>query len=413
MFSKLTFLKFSTKLPLNDFKRFKMSFQWEKVNKTTEIHILTCSGSVAKPKIAAFDMDGTLITTKSGRVFPLNPQDWRLLFEPQVKQKLQKLFHDENYKIVIITNQAGMGTGKLKEEDFRQKVENVVQALGVPVQLFAATAKHCVFRKPRPGFWEYLEKYKNDGIQIDMKSSFYCGDAAGRIRSGAGKKPGKKDFSCSDRLFAKNVGIKFYVPEEIFLNQKCNEEVKLPDFDPTSLLKNPPNLLEPKSSNLTKNQQEIILMVGVQGSGKSFFAQKYLKTSGYEVISNDITGSRDKSLNLLKKVLNSGKSAVIDNTHVNAEAREKFIKMAKSSGIPSRCFVMNTCPAQARHNITFREIIDKEHAHIGEPIINGYLKNYQKPTLDEGFEEIVQVNVVPDFKYEQHKALYFMHLVEK
>ena len=26
--------------------------------------------------------------------------------------------------------------------------------------------RHCVFRKPRPGFWEYLEKYKNDGIQI-------------------------------------------------------------------------------------------------------------------------------------------------------------------------------------------------------------------------------------------------------
>ena len=88
-----------------------------------------------------FDMDGTLITTKSGRVFPLNHEDWKLLFEPQVKQKVQKLFHEENYKIVIITNQNGLGTGKLTESDFKQKVESIVNTLGVPVQLFAATAK--------------------------------------------------------------------------------------------------------------------------------------------------------------------------------------------------------------------------------------------------------------------------------
>ena len=148
-----------------------------------------------------------------------------------------------------------------------------------------------------------IEKYKNDGIEIDMKNSFYCGDAAGRIRTGqTGKKPGKKDFSCSDRLFAKNVGVKFYVPEELFLNQKSTEEIKYPDFDPKTLLNNPPPLLEPDTSDLTKNHQEIILMVGVQGSGKSFFARKYLKSSGYDVISNDISGSRDKSLTQLVKL---------------------------------------------------------------------------------------------------------------
>ena len=269
--------------------------------------------------------------------------------------------------------------------------------------------RHCVFRKPRPGFWEYLQKYKNDGLEIDMKNSFYCGDAAGRIRI-----KGKKDFSCSDRLFAKNVGVKFYVPEELFLNKTSNEEIAWPKFDPKKLLENPlPQLLDPPNSDLTKTHQEVILMVGVQGSGKSFFAEKYLQTSGYAVISNDKIGSRDKSLNVLKKVLSSGKSAVIDNTHVNPEAREKFIKLAKQHNVSSRCFLMNTCPAQARHNITYREIIDKEHAHIGEPIINGYLSKFKEPTLDEGFDEIIKVNVLPDFKYEQHQALYFMHLLEK
>ena len=39
------------------------------------------------------------------------------------------------------------------------------------------------------------------------KNSFYCGDAAGR----------KNDFSDSDKNFAKNIGIEFYIPEKIFM----------------------------------------------------------------------------------------------------------------------------------------------------------------------------------------------------
>ena len=115
----------------------------------------------------------------------------------------------------------------------------------------------------------------------------------------------------------------------------------------------------------------------------------------------------------MKKVLTSGKSVVIDNTHVNAEARQKFTEMAKKSDIPCRCFVMATPIGQVKHNVVYREIIDHEHAHIGDPLINGYMSKYKEPTLEEGFDEIVKVNIVPEFKYEQHKALYSMYLVEK
>ena len=161
--------------------------------------------------------------------------------------------------------------------------------------------------------------------------------------------------------------------------------------------------------------QEVILMVGVQGSGKSYFAEKHLrKQAGYVVISNDKTGGREKSLKLMKKALSDGKSVVIDNTHVNPEARQKFVDLATGKfAVPCRCFVMATSPAQARHNIVFREIVDTEHDHIGEAIINGYYKKYVAPTKKEGFTDIVKVNVVPHFKYEQHQALYFMYLVEK
>ncbi len=62
--------------------------------------------------------------------------------------------------------------------------------------------------------------FQNGDIAIDMKNSFYCGDAAGRKRVN-----GKKDFACSDRLFAINLNITFYTPEECFLNKKSTEEI--------------------------------------------------------------------------------------------------------------------------------------------------------------------------------------------
>lgn len=381
---------------------------WEELVKTTEIQVMTCSGCEPRPLIAAFDLDGTLIATKSGRVFPLNVNDWRLLYEPQVVTKLRALYED-NYKVVIITNQAGIATGKLSKADFRQKVESLVKLVKVPMQVFCSTSKNCVFRKPRPGAWEFLDKYKNGGLHIDLEKSFYCGDAAGRVRS-----KGKKDFSCSDRLFAANVGVAFKVPEEVFLGQKCTDAIAMPQFNPKGLLETPPALLEPEGSRLTSPNQEVVLMVGVQGSGKSFFAERYLGKQGYNVISNDKSGSRDRSLAQMKKALGNGKSVVVDNTHVNAEARQKFTEMARKFGVKCRCFVMNTSPSHVKHNVAYREIVDQDgHAHIGEALLNSYWSKYKPPTKEEGFSDIIKVNIVPEFKYEQHHTLYHMYLVEK
>jgi hypothetical protein len=49
-----------------------------------------------------------------------------------------------------------------------------------------------------------------------MTKSFYCGDAAGRPKTAT--KP--KDFSDGDLKFAKNIGVAFRLPEEVFLDQK-------------------------------------------------------------------------------------------------------------------------------------------------------------------------------------------------
>ena len=49
------------------------------------------------------------------------------------------------------------------------------------------------------------------------------------------------------------------------------------------------------------------MMVGIQGSGKSFFSETKLKPAGYLVASNDKTGSRDKTIAVLKEALRDNK----------------------------------------------------------------------------------------------------------
>ncbi|KAL2715400.1 uncharacterized protein V1478_015098 [Vespula squamosa] len=373
---------------------------WEK-NK--ELLIYTPSNVPNRTKIAAYDMDGTLIKTKSGLVFPKDCDDWQLLFS-EVPKKLKQLYED-GYKVVIFTNQAALGTGKVKIQDFKIKIEKVVQKLGVPTQVFISIGKD-IYRKPAPGMWNELVNYKNGGSNIDKSNSFYVGDAAGRRKNWA---PGrKKDHSKVDRLMALNIGLRFQTPEEHFLGHKTVPYV-LPTFDPKALLKDD-NICHPTDAKITSKQQEIILLIGCPASGKSHFAKLYL--SEYDYISRDTLGSWQKCVSAMEQSLIKGKRVVIDNTNPDPASRERYIVVAKKYNVPVRCFLMTTSTEHAKHNNKFRELVDSSHAKITDIIINTYMKNYIPPTLEEGFTELVKINFVPRFFSEKDQELYEMYLLE-
>ena len=82
----------------------------------------------------------------------------------EIPGKLKSLASD-GYRIVFITNQAGISKGKLKEEDFCEKAENILRKLGVPVLLMCSTADKGFFRKPRPGIWLW---FRNEEYFVDL-----------------------------------------------------------------------------------------------------------------------------------------------------------------------------------------------------------------------------------------------------
>ena len=128
-------------------------------------------------KIAAFDLDNTLIETVSGRKFARDIYDWKLMVH--VKRKLKEL-HSNGYRVVIFTNQASIVTGKLTKEDFTKKITAIATSIDVPLISFAATS-HDMYRKPCTGMWSYLLEHENNSVVPDASCSFFVGDAAGRL----------------------------------------------------------------------------------------------------------------------------------------------------------------------------------------------------------------------------------------
>ncbi|KGN55065.1 polynucleotide 3'-phosphatase ZDP isoform X1 [Cucumis sativus] len=165
-------------------------------------------------KIAAFDFDGCLANTSVKRV---GAEAWSLMY-PSIPQKLQSLY-DDGYKLVIFTNESNIERWKNKRQvavDSKLgRLNNFISQVKVPVQVFVACgigsksgkSEEDMFRKPKPGMWHIMESHFNGGIPIDIDQCFYVGDAAGRA----------KDHSDADIKFAQAIGLKFYVPEEFFV----------------------------------------------------------------------------------------------------------------------------------------------------------------------------------------------------
>ena len=148
-------------------------------------------------RIAGFDLDWTLIKPRYAK-FPTNPDD--IVVMPNRISTLNKLIKD-NYTIVIFSNQKLTNKEPL---DFKLKrMDNVIKIFeqnNIPIILLMAIADD-EYRKPNIGMWTFLrEKCPN------IKEALYCGDAAGR----------PNDFSDSDKQFAQNIRINFYIPELVF-----------------------------------------------------------------------------------------------------------------------------------------------------------------------------------------------------
>jgi bifunctional polynucleotide phosphatase/kinase len=100
-------------------KKLKFDLQWiehgERSSKgIAPLIYLHSSSETGCPKIASFDIDNTIIATKSGKNFAINASDWKW-FSKEVPQKLKEL-HSSGFRIVFFTNQAGIEKQKVLQQ---------------------------------------------------------------------------------------------------------------------------------------------------------------------------------------------------------------------------------------------------------------------------------------------------------
>ncbi len=262
--------------------------------------LLTIGTPSKYPVLYAFDLDGTLINTKSSKTFPVDADDWIIINNSF--ERLAKLSKDST--VIIITNQ------KLKDQELVIAKLNNISAMLPGIAIYAALEDD-EYRKPGIGVYKELP--------TGITEFNYIGDAAGR----------QGDHSDSDAKFLFNVKLynrfsklaiktNFYTPEKFFLG--VEEVYKMDNFtgyNPLDYINSYKvnKIAEAYQSAIEEcTKHNIIIMSGPPASGKTSFA-KILEQRGFTRISLDETKFK-KSL-LTDKI-------VIDATHPNAESLNKY-----------------------------------------------------------------------------------------
>jgi D-inositol-3-phosphate glycosyltransferase len=143
---------------------------------------LSATTRTPQPRPAIFiDKDGTLVED-----VPYNVDPARLRFTPHAVQAL-RLWREAGYRIVVITNQCGIGRGLFKRDDLSRLHDAMAERLareGVPIDAFFACPHPdtlgCRCRKPREGL--LLEAAR--ALDIDLERSWMVGDILNDVEAG-------------------------------------------------------------------------------------------------------------------------------------------------------------------------------------------------------------------------------------
>lgn len=150
---------------------------------------------------------------------------------------------------------------------------------------------------------------------------------------------------------------------------------------------------------------EIVVIIGYNSAGKTTLAQEYL-AKGYFRINRDEIGGKLKDLPpLVEQAVASGHTnIVLDNTYRDVESRAGIVAIGKKLGIPVKCVWLDTSFEDAQYNACKRmvqkfgkllgpeELAKSKNPNIFPPVaLFSYRKQFQKPTVEEGFCEVVRV----------------------
>lgn len=319
--------------------------------------------------ILSFDLDNTLITTKSGKTFAVDKDDWKWKYVNIFERinKSIKLITEQLIKhhkltspriaVCIITNQLGVKKNKVSESDVKIKLNSIINELSNNIHeqsvlvCAIASIEDDLCRKPRTQSLEIIKQL----LSIrNILGGTYVGDASEYDGS----------WSDVDRKFAINADFDFYSDDEYFNDMKVRRQPAPALLLEYKLERNFNNIYYKNiSESILSNDKCLIIMCGSPASGKSTFIQnvkKELENFQSIIISQDELKTKAKCkkavVNYIQDNNDHSNYIFIDNCNAGKEVRDDWINLAGKYHYSHLIFYLKTSKELSLHLNTYRKL---------------------------------------------------------
>ena len=131
---------------------------------------------------------------------------------------------------------------------------------------------------------------------------------------------------------------------------------------------------------------ELVVFAGIPASGKTtFYRERFLAT--HVRVSLDLLKTRQREDILLFACFAAQQPVVIDNTNPLAAQRMRYVQLAKAAGFRAVLYFFDVSTRTAVGRNSGRA----GKAKVANVAIFGSQKKLQRPTRDEGFDEMYRV----------------------
>lgn len=141
-----------------------------------------------------------------------------------------------------------------------------------------------------------------------------------------------------------------------------------------------------------------MLLIGLQGAGKSTFRRKFFAVS-HVVVSKDLLRNnrrpQRRQLELIHDALKRGASVVVDNTNPRLEDRAALIEVANQYGARVRGFYL-ACSVETSQARNALRLGRERVSDIG---IFSTAKQMRRPSRAEGFDELYYVTTASEGEF--------------
>lgn len=336
--------------------------------------------------VLAFDLDNTLIETRSGNKFPKNAGDFKFT---EVVNRINM-----DISIVIFTNQA---YSKSKISKAKARVHNVIETFPRQIKPVCYVADKRAIKKPKVSLFRmFLEQFNAP------KSLTFIGDAAGR----------EGDFSDSDFKFAHNCAIYcrlmeldtiilFKTPEDFLDN--ISQRYSLDGFDPVQYIQ---KVVADKVREENDIKIEHIIDI-VGGTDKYLIFTIGPPRIGKKTVLDKIAYKLDRDhLRLCeyrrskKKIKNYGGNIVL-LSGCNSQNRKDLYKMFEEYEMIALVWSESQIEV-ARHNDWVQSHLE-ETTEYRDVVFNNYVSKYEPP--EDTLEYIFDWKF--DCRFESKKETYY------